>query len=164
MTSQFPPGAKQPIKQRGAPAMQQLLGGIAERVKQRGEEMQGQEPQEDLNILPFPVKQEICEKWIQWRWEPCNYVRIYAILYTQNQTRDTDGKGPTSIPKGFFEVQFSTDHKYEDDVIMSFSSEEAKAIGLSMTSASNWINVWKEHAGMFIERDLLGEFAPAPNE
>jgi hypothetical protein len=138
-----------------------FLSQLAERTQQAAEEMQNEEPEEDLNVLPFPVSQEIAEKWIQWRWEPCNFVRVYGILYTCNQQRSSpEGKGNDSIPQGYYEVQFSTDVKTKDDVILSYSDEEAKAIGQAMVSAANWINIWKDHAGMFIERDFMQKSQP----
>lgn len=160
--SQMPASARRGIAQ---PPRQGFLSQLAQGMQEKGEQLENQEPQDDLNVLPFPVTQEISEKFIQWRWEPCNFVRVYAILYTQNQTRETS-KGPNQIAKGYFEVQFSTELESEvtNGNILSYSAEEAKAIGQAMVSASNWINVWKDHAGMFLEKEFLGDTFSASDE
>ncbi|AKU45379.1 hypothetical protein MADRUGA_90 [Mycobacterium phage Madruga] len=128
--------------------------GLKENLRKAAEEQRKNRNQpategEDLNLLPFPVTQEICAKWIHWKWEPCGDVNVWGILYTKDY--EDDG---TVHKKGDYEVQFSPKNIAS---IGSFSQEHAKAIGHALMSAANWKNVWKEHAGKFLEMSLMGE-------
>lgn len=127
-------------------------------TEQKKRELTGQsEPEnqpeaEDFNILPFPENQEIRNgengAWIQWWWD-IGEVRVWGILYTTD-TKSNDGLRK----KGQYEVQLSMPEKND---VYNFNSDESKAIGKAMLSASNWINIWKEHAGMFLEKNLMGD-------
>lgn len=131
-----------------------ILGGIAQKLKERGEQMQEQqgddEEVEDLNILPFPNSQNIYGNngTIVWEWIVNEEVTVTAVLYTKD---DTPEGGNTGFKKGDYNiVQHTCDDSGEND----WTPEDAKILGQALISASNWKNIWRDHAGKFIAQEL----------
>ena len=96
---------------------------------------------EDLNILPMPDSQEIHKDWIEWTWivgPKSMNIRVNGVLYTH----DVDFK---SAGQYIVDIDFGYDHDTKFANI--FTADVAKDIGKAVLSASNWINVWKQHFG-----------------
>ena len=146
-------------------AAQGLGKGLSEIMRNtaaRAEEMNNSQGDgEDLNILPMPLSQEIKKtptaSWIEWTWEPVGLgIKIIGILYTQDSSWETD---TPDKKQGDYEVQLSLPTQEE---VITFSGVYtydpilAKPIGQALISAANWKNIWKEHAGTFLEKELFG--------
>ena len=141
------------------PGFNDILQKMKERAEEAGREKQEESlPEEDLNILPMPLKQEVCHNdfgtYIQWTWEPVGMgIRIFGILYSTDYFDEGDPT-ETNKSKGTYEVQVSLpDQKIG---IYTYDAVIAKAIGQAMISASRWKDIWKEHAGHFMELELFG--------
>jgi len=98
---------------------------------------------EDLNILPMPDSQEIHKDWIEWTWivQPKSMkIRVNGVLYTHNTDFKKAGEYIVDIDLG----DPDQDVKKKES---NFTADVAKDIGKAVLSASNWINVWKQHFG-----------------
>ena len=120
----------------------EALSEFAQRAKD-AQQQQGQPQGDDLNVLPLPATQDVIQDcMIVWKWPINNSFEVVAVLYT----KDT----PEGNKAGDYEVElgaFST---------INFSaSEEAKFVGQALISAWNYQNIWKLHAGEFMERQLM---------
>lgn len=118
----------------------------SESSKDESKESETKSEPEDLNILPLPTRQDIlADTWIRWTWvTPVAF--IHVVLFSH--------KNGDSAHAGTFEINVS--HNI-DDGSEGITSEQAKAFGQALVSASNWHNVWKQHAGYFLEKEFLGE-------
>lgn len=143
---------------------------IADALARKAQELQAQkagvvnqvieEAPEDLNNLPLPWKQEIADKWVQWYWPVTQYVTVYAIMFIHDYT----DKHGTTFPKGSWNVQCSNDIAPVGEQPWTFDldAEDALAIGLALASAAKWEFRWKDFAGYFLEKNLLGQ-DPVPD-
>jgi hypothetical protein len=115
--------------------------------KQKAETMKpdlAQEPSEDLNILPLPVSQEIVPgKWIRWSWGKPAHMEVIVTLYLSRYENE--------FQAGDFNIELICD---APSTQFEFSPEDAKSLGQDIVSASNWRNVWKQHVGTLIEREV----------
>jgi hypothetical protein len=137
--SQMPSNAKKPLS--GLEGLRQ----IGENLKQRQQEQQQLEQPEDLNILPMPTSQKIGSDHIEWSWDHEDY-DVIAFLWTKNDPE-------TGYRRGDFVVRLKT---WKEEPFYDLAPQVAKEIGQNLVSAANWINIWKLHAGTFLERELLG--------
>lgn len=143
------PNAKKPL------GLVERLNEAAKKAQQAAQE-DSMPPKEDLNILPFPLSQQIkrndCGAWLQWEWEPVGMgIKIIGLLYTQDSS--WPDSGIEDKPQGHYEVQLSLP---TDDYVHTFDPVIAKGIGQSLIAAWNWKDIWKEHAGTFLEKELFG--------
>lgn len=106
------------------------------------------EPGDDLNMLPKPHLQEVGDGIIVWRWYIGGVV-IESILVTRQANQ-------MGLDKGEYTVSMKLPES--DKGMYTLNGDIAKEIGQSLTSAWNWKNVWKLHAGDF----LLGELSKEP--
>ena len=149
--SQQPP-LKMPNRAARRQAKKQVLGNIFSEMAKRAKEAQAQKQpeenmEEDLNILPLPESQRIIEKsMIVWTWPINDDFEVISIFYLVEQ----DEKFP-----GDYEVKFTGPGEFDFDTITFDSVDIAKKIGQALISASNYKNVWKLHAGTFLERELV---------
>ena len=93
----------------------------------------------DMNILPFPIRQKITEFGVVWEWHS-EHKNI-----TITSSLSSTGEYHVTV-EGMYHSYF---HKMEPDTAMS--------VGKAIASAANWINVWKQHAGEFLEREILSK-------
>jgi hypothetical protein len=153
-------------RQQRRQAAQGLGKGLSELMRNTQAQVRdavGEEEQEDLNILPMPLSQEIkstkTADWIEWTWEPVGLgIKIIGILYTQDSSWETD------VPdkkQGTYEVQLSL---RGEQSVHTFDPTIAKPIGQALISAANWVNIWKQHAGTFLEKDLFGYGTEGPKD
>lgn len=98
-----------------------------------------EEQQDDMNILPFPWRQEILEDRIVWRWPINELCSVIGVLF----------------PSGEYKVTLNL-----TELVSQWSSTEAMEIGKAMSSAANWIKIWQEHAGALIAKTF---FRAQPN-
>jgi len=115
---------------------------LAQAVKDAQEKVSSQSQQEDLNILPMPDSQEIHKDWIEWTWivnPPSMGIKINGVLYTHDVDFKSAGQYIVDIDLG------NEDSKKKS--VNIFTADVAKDIGKAVLSASNWINVWKQHFG-----------------
>lgn len=130
----------------------QGLGDILSQMGQRARQAQQQQPSqqeaEDLNVLPLPATQDVIQKsMIVWKWPINNDFSVVATLYT----KDT----PEGKEVGSYEVELLTPGKDEPFEINFDVPEVAKFVGQALISAWNYKNIWKLHAGEFLERELM---------
>lgn len=93
-----------------------------------------EEQQDDMNILPFPWRQEILEDRIVWRWPINELCSVIGVLF----------------PSGEYKVTLNL-----TELVSQWSSTEAMEIGKAMSSAANWIKIWQEHAGALIAKTFF---------
>ena len=99
---------------------------------------------EDLNILPLPTTQVIdFDNWIQWTWEVSSEMKVVVTLYLSGYEE--------AYKAGEFDIELIFAHKTE---MVGMEPEEAKTLGQAIVSASNWHKIWKQHVGVFIERNI----------
>lgn len=99
---------------------------------------------EDLNILPLPTTQVIdFDNWIQWTWEVSSEMKVVVTLYLSGYEE--------AYKAGEFDIELIFVHKTE---MVGMEPEEAKTLGQAIVSASNWHKIWKQHVGVFIERNI----------
>lgn len=137
-----------------AEAMKKVGERFAEAQRQQNEANQ----KEDLNILPMPLSQTIKKnkygEWLEWVWEPVGLgIKIIGILYTQDSQWPDDEAEPK--PQGHYEVQLSMPYK-ELSSCHTLDPIIAKGVGQALISAWNWKDIWKQHAGDFLEKELFG--------
>jgi hypothetical protein len=126
-------------------ALANFLDGVKKMKDQQGEDQA-----DDLNILPMPSSQEVNPgKWIKWTWNTAFEAKVFGILYLNDHE---DGK--LFNEKGSYEVQLSMNYEHR---LFILTPADARDIGQAMVSASNWVNIWKDHAGYFMEKELMGE-------
>jgi hypothetical protein len=103
--------------------------------------------EDDLNMLPLPTCQEIApEQHIRWTWHvPCRGggARVAVTLFVSTNL-------DLEIKSGDFMIEVFLP-------VLVLTPVEAKAFGHAVISASQWQNVWKQHIGTFIERDIYRE-------
>lgn len=156
--SRMPASARQGVIPQGRQAGKAtgFLSQLAERTQQAATEMQNGEPEEDLNVLPFPESQNISDTGIEWVWPVFgSTIFVYGFLFTRDvDSAEGNVKDNTYRhgKKGDYIVQLKMPGNHEVWGI----SDCAKELGQAMVSASNWVNIWKDHAGMFLEKQLLG--------
>jgi hypothetical protein len=149
--SQFPKNARRPLRQSQQgqkPSLGMFLEKMKEAAERKAAELQpdiDDPTHEYLNILPMPDTQVISEKWIEWQWNVFEH-RVFGILYTQSYEFHQPGS---------YEVQLSMSCGPKAQSVFVVSPDEAKALGQALISASNWRNIWKEHAGYFLEKQLM---------
>lgn len=99
---------------------------------------------EDLNMLPLPTTQVIdFDNWIQWTWEVSSEMKVLVTLYLSGYEQ--------AHRAGDFDIELIFSRETE---MISMEPEEAKTLGQAIVSASNWHNIWKQHVGVFIERNI----------
>lgn len=95
---------------------------------------------EDLNILPLPTHQSFAlGERIVWDW-----VTDIGTVSVHMTLKDNVYKA------GHFEIRIS-----DNGGLCHVEPKNAKAFGQALISASNWHNVWREHVGVLIERDMM---------
>jgi hypothetical protein len=99
---------------------------------------------EDLNILPLPVQQAVEQTHMMWVWTPMQGVFVFGKLYTAHD----DGFNP-----GDWIVEMAIPGI--DSESYAFTDDAPKLIGQALISAWNYKNIWKQHAGEFLERQLM---------
>lgn len=116
-----------------------------------------QTEQDDLNILPLPIDQRVEDDSMLWIWLPSEDTVVLGRLYTKH----SDGYEP-----GDYIVELSMPKAIEGVHTESFilNNDGAKVIGQCLVSAWNYKNIWKEHAGDFLERQLMTRTIEAPAE
>lgn len=118
-------------------------------TEQKKRELTGEcepEESEDFNILPFPTSQSIYPDNICWAWQVSDTVEVVAVLWTKSADTSQHQKGD------YYIIQRMT-----DDIDMSeieWTNPIAKDFAKAMLSASNWINIWKNHAGTLLEKSF----------
>ena len=132
------------------------LGRVLEAAIKQGAAKNASDLPEDFNTLVLPNKQEIKEDRIKWTWEVHEYVNPdedenpLTVQYTitgELFTKDT--------LKGEYYVEFGGDES--PALPIKFVGDESKNVGKALISAWNYHNVWKDHAGYFIEKEVMGE-------
>lgn len=119
---------------------------------------------EDLNILPLPNYQEIVSgKWMQWCWiiadgQTVGGIKVFGILYLSDV-----GGGKR---KGEYEVQLclGKHHGSTEENVFHLAPGLTKEIGQALISAQNWQNIWKQHAGTYLEAEWFGPSEKPSNE
>ena len=99
---------------------------------------------EDLNILPLPVQQIVEQTHMVWVWTPMEGVLVFGKLYTAHD----DGFNP-----GDWIVELAIPGI--DSQSYALTDDAPKMIGQALISAWNYKNIWKQHAGEFLERQLM---------
>lgn len=114
---------------------------------------------EDFNTLVLPNSQDIETDRILWTWMVCEDVPPYdgpEDPRTYLITGELRTKGAT---KGSYSVGMCIAHG--DNTIdigtVNFAHNEAKDVGRALISAWNYHNVWKDHAGYFIEKEVMDD-------
>lgn len=105
-----------------------------------------EEQQDDMNILPFPWRQEILEDRIVWRWPVNELCSVLGVLFPSGEYKVT--------------LNLRSGNSYHCELISQWSDTEAMEIGKAMSSAANWIKIWQEHAGALIAKTF---FRAQPN-
>jgi hypothetical protein len=139
-------------------ALTSFLTKFADAARERKAQLDEQDanttPADDLNILPLPTEQRVEKDRIVWTWLPWGEeISIQGVLYT----RDI----PLSYSKS--EMQKKGDyvvHMYfAGDSLdpVHFFGDCAKLVGQALISAWNYQHIWKQHAGDFIEMEVMKE-------
>ena len=139
---------EQPNRQDKKQGLGDILSQMGQRARQAQQQQPPQQQADDLNVLPLPATQEIIQNcMIVWKWPIDNDFSIVATLYT----KDVRNEGYA----GDYIVQLLTPGK--DDLFeINFTVPEiAKFVGQALISAWNYKNIWKLHAGEFLERELM---------
>ena len=144
---QMPATARQPI----GGGMRNIIEGLKEASERAKLNVETAEEQEDLNILPLPEDQIVMDDRIFWIWRPWGEdVVVHGILFT----KDVD-KGRELQQKGSYRVDLLMAGKSDNH--FQLFGDSAKRIGQALISAQNYENIWKEYAGEFMEKQLMGE-------
>lgn len=128
--------------------MQKKLGdNLADALKEAMEkknEIIEETQAEDLNILPMPVEQIVEDHSMAWIWIPMGGVFVVGRLFTAdvNERKKGDWVVELAIPG------IDTD-------CYALTDEAPKTIGQALISAWNYKNIWKQHAGEFLEKQLM---------
>lgn len=117
----------------------------------------------DFNTLVLPNTQVIHPNCIVWEWiieedvpefdgpaDPYRYV-ITGCLCTKGAAKGTYN---VSLDK---QVVGQLEDVEPLAVPISFWADETRLVGQALISAWNYHNVWKDHAGYFIEKEVMGE-------
>lgn len=125
----------------------EILDKLSEAAKKKAEttaeveqQQQNENQREDLNVLPLPDDQAIHDDCIIWTWE-CNgndNFSVQAVLFTAGNK------------KGQYQVEMF--HTCIRSNVVGFLFDEAKEVGQALISAWQYQNVWKDHAGDFMEK------------
>lgn len=129
--------------------MAQILDKIAEGLA-NAKKKETESYSDDLNMLPKPHMQEIGDGVIVWRW----YIEG-VVIETVLATREAN---QSKLSKGEYSVSMMLPKSSKGMYVLN--GDISKDIGQALTSAWNWKNVWKLHAGDF----LLGELSKEPAE
>jgi hypothetical protein len=100
--------------------------------------------EEDLNILPLPIQQIVENTYMMWVWVPMNGVQVFGKLFTKHE----DGFSP-----GDWVVEMAIPEINAESYL--FTDDAPKLVGQALVSAWNYKNIWKQHAGDFLERQLM---------
>lgn len=139
-------------QKKGAPGIGAFLQNLKDNAEKQNAANQESEP-EDLNILPLPSTQDVGPASISWNWYPTSFVNVIGLLFT---------KGAAPDKRGTYTVRVSGLESSSLANPVELTGDDAKLIGQALISAWNYKNVWKHHAGSFIEREQMGEYAPKP--
>lgn len=100
--------------------------------------LKGSDPEKDelenvLNTLPMPSKQEILPSEIRWTWKIGLHGTVQAFYF-----------GATNE----FHVELNTAG------MLCLKPDESLALGQALVSAWNWENVWQQHVGHFVQKEM----------
>lgn len=144
---QMPATARQPI----GGGMRNIIEGLKEASERAKLNVETAEEQEDLNILPLPEEQVVLDDRIVWTWRPWGEeVSVHGILFTKRVETNTELQ-----EKGSYRVDLALAGKNKNT--FSLFSDSARFIGQALISAHNYQHIWKEYAGEFMEKQLMGE-------
>lgn len=133
-------------------AIQKNGDNVSDNDDNIGSEVMETEP-EDLNILPLPVQQSVESTRMVWVWTPMEGVFVFGKLYTAHD----DGFNP-----GDWIVELTIPGI--DTESYALTDDAPKLIGQALISAWNYKNIWKQHAGEFLERQLMNRPVIAAND
>jgi len=120
----------------------EVLQQVVEKTKENTEEISVVE--EDLNILPLPIDQIVQKKCMTWVWIPMEGVQVTGKLFTAHDDEFSPGD---------WLVEMSIPGIYTDSY--ELTEDSPKLIGQALISAWNYKNIWKQHAGDFLEKQLM---------
>lgn len=136
------------MQRRLAPSLAEILKETNRKMLEK-EETVSEEVLEDLNILPMPMHQIVDKTMMVWVWNPIESVYVFGKLCTK-----PDG----DLVPGDWAVELALPGV--EGNCYQFADDAAKIIGQSLISAWNYKNIWKQHAGDFLERQLMSDDEP----